>query len=296
MSTATHEQPRSAPRPAAAPAARDAAAGILTAAIVLLAAAASAAGLLDGDLYRDNAWSVANWRGNDLVTLLFLPVLAGAYRLAVRGSRRARLVWLGGLAYMVYNYAFYLFGAAFNDVFLLYAGLVAASIWALALGLSGTDAARYADGLRHATRVRVAAGYLAFAAIGLAVAWIGQSLQFAVTGTVPQIIEDSGIHTSLVFALDLSLAVPAMLVAALLLLRQRPWGLVLGAALGVKGTVYATVLLVMSAYQADRGAADAWGFAPVAVFLLLGSLLVVVALLAGLDRERQDDEYSGSAP
>jgi len=294
MSTTTHEQPRSAPHPAAASTARDAT-GILTAAIVLLAATASAAGIIDGDLYRDNAWSVANWRGNDLVTLLFVPVLAGAYRLAVRGSRRARLVWLGGLAYMVYNYAFYLFGAAFNDVFLLYAALVATSIWALALGFSSTDAACYADGFRHEIRARLAAGYLAFAAIGLAVAWIGQSLQFVATGTVPQIIEDSGIHTSLVFALDLSLAVPAMLVAAFLLLRRRPWGLVLGAVLGVKGTVYATVLLVMCAYQADRGAEDPWGFAPVAIVLLLGSVFVTVALLGGLARERQA-EHPRRAP
>ena len=39
---------------------------------------------------------------------------------ARRGSQAAQAVWLGALAYSVYNYAYFAFGADFNDVFVLH--------------------------------------------------------------------------------------------------------------------------------------------------------------------------------
>jgi hypothetical protein len=88
---------------------------LLSTIIAFLAIVASAGGLLLGDLYRDNALVTVGWVGNDLVTLVVaVSVLVAALILSMRGSLRARLVWLGMLGYTLYNYAFYLFGAAFN--------------------------------------------------------------------------------------------------------------------------------------------------------------------------------------
>jgi hypothetical protein len=255
---------------------------MLTGALAVLAAAASLAGLFADHLYRDNAYAIANWRGNDVVTLFAVAVLLGGYSFVQRGSDRGRLIWLGALWYLLYNYAFYLFGTRFNDIFLLYAGLVAGSLWALILGLSRTDVNGIAGRFRGSTPVRWISGYLAIAAVGLAIAWIGQSLSFATGGKAPQIMIDSGATTSYVFALDLTLAVPVMLVAAVLLWRRQAWGYLLGAIVGVKGVLYASALLVMSGYQADRGQHDAWSFAPVAVFLLAGCLAIAIALLTQL--------------
>ena len=88
---------------------------ILSILIAILAAIASAGGLLLDNLYRDNAFVTTTWLGNDAVTLfLAVPILVAAMILAKRGSFRAQLIWMGALDYMLYNYAFYLFGAAFN--------------------------------------------------------------------------------------------------------------------------------------------------------------------------------------
>jgi hypothetical protein len=103
----------------------------LSVAIAVLAAAASAGGLLLPGLYRDNAFVQTTWLGNDAVTLfLAVPILVTALVFARRGSLRAQLIWLGALDYMLYNYAFYLFGAAFNAFFLIYAALLGLSIFA----------------------------------------------------------------------------------------------------------------------------------------------------------------------
>jgi hypothetical protein len=135
-----------------------------------------------------------------------VPALAAAVLLARRASDRARLVWLGVLGYNVYNYAFYLFGTAFNDFFLLYAALESLSL----IALIGTAPAVLA--VHRAitpVRGRLVAGYMAVVGVMFAAMWITEAVTFIATGMVPKVITDSGIHTSIVFALDLTLIVPA---------------------------------------------------------------------------------------
>ena len=94
--------------------------------IAILAALTSIGGLLRPDLYRDNLFVKTTWLGNDAVTLFIaVPILIAALVYSAKGSSKGQLIWMGMLDYMLYNYAFYLFGAAFNVFFLLYAALLA---------------------------------------------------------------------------------------------------------------------------------------------------------------------------
>ena len=94
----------------------------LTTAVGGLMLVQSALGLLFREQYRDVEWIAATWFGNDWATLVIaLPLLAAGLTWTRRGSVRALLLWLGTLAYAVYNYAYYLFGAALNAFFPLYA-------------------------------------------------------------------------------------------------------------------------------------------------------------------------------
>ena len=45
------------------------------------------------------------------------------------------LVWMGVMLYMFYNYAFYLFGAKFNEFFLIYVALFSLSLYSIIIGL-----------------------------------------------------------------------------------------------------------------------------------------------------------------
>src|SRR5687768_13538763 len=110
--------------------------------ILLLAAIASGGGLLLNNLYRDNDFVKSAWKGNDIITLLVIvPMMTLIVIIALKHySIRVQLVLMGLLGYMVYNFAFYLFGAAFNIFFLLYVVLFSLSILALILGLSDLDA------------------------------------------------------------------------------------------------------------------------------------------------------------
>ncbi len=109
--------------------------------VALLMVLASGTGLIFPDLHRANALVASSWYGSDLITLFVAtPLLVGGVVAARRGSRRGVLVWMGMLAYPLYNYAFSLFGVAFNSLFLLYTALFTFSAFALVFGLVSLDA------------------------------------------------------------------------------------------------------------------------------------------------------------
>ena len=253
---------------------------ILSAVIAVLAIVASGGGLLFPDLYQGNALLRAGWRGNDLVTLFVaLPLFIASIILAARGSLRGRLVWLGMLAYVVYNFAYYLFGAAFNRFFLLYVALVDLAMVALLFGLMQLDGVGMGRQFRASTPARWIAAYMAFVAAGLTAVYGAMSLGFVVTGELPEIVTNTGHLTSIVFALDLTLVVPWFVMGAVLLWQRRAWGYVVATILNVKGAVYmvalsaVTVSAVMAGASEDLSQVGLWGF------IGLGSLVASALLL-----------------
>lgn len=241
---------------------------ILSYSIAILAAISSAGGLLLRGLYRDNLFVSSAWKGNDVITLfLAVPLLIASMNHAKRGSHRAQLLWMGVLDYMLYNYAFYLFGAAFNWFFLIYTALLGLSIFALIFGLVDLDI----NGIRQSVRERMPkkwiAGYMLFVAAGLTMIYVMQSLGFIFTGEIPAIVTRTGHPTSVVFALDLTLLVPFLTLGAVWLLQRKAWGFALAGICTVKGAMYTLVLTAGSLWASKAGVEGAGGEIPLWVTL-----------------------------
>ncbi len=257
---------------------------ILSIVILVLMVAVSLGGLLIPDLYQDNAHVTAAWFGNDLATLLVAsPLLALSIYLSSRGSLRWRLVWLGMLDYALYNTAYYLFGTAFNSFFLLYVVLFVLAMMALIFALTKLEVDEIGRRFRAGIPARWIAGFMVFVAVGLTVVYTIESLRFAFTGQIPQIVTLTGKATSIVFALDLTLVVPWFILGAVWLWQRRPWGYVIAAITNVKGAVYMLALsaaTVSAAVQMDApedlGQVGLWAFIGVgnmiAALLLLGRM------------------------
>ena len=222
--------------------------------IAIFAVIASVGGLLLDNLYRDNAFVTTTWLGNDAVTLfLAVPILVAAMILAKRGSFRAQLIWMGALDYMLYNYAFYLFGAAFNWFFLLYAALLALSIFALIFGLVSLDVNGISGQVGKEAPVKWISGYFLFVASGLGLVYLIQSIGFIATDNVPAIVTITEHPTNVVFALDLTLLIPWLILGAVWLMQRKPWGYVIAGILNMKGPLYTLVLAVNSILVVNAG-------------------------------------------
>jgi hypothetical protein len=240
---------------------------ILSRLLLALVTAQPLLGLARRDIYRDVEWITATWLGNDLVTLcVAAPVLALSSAGAARRSPRARLVWLGVVAYAAYNYAFYLLGAAMNAFFPIYVAAVLVSVVTLGVGLASTDVAVVARRCRRPGVARWIGGYYVFVACGLSLVWLGTWAAYIVAGR-PTPIETEVFK--LVAALDLTLLVPTLGAGGLLLWRRAAWGHVVAPLAGVQATLYLLVLAVNAGLFIVRGLTTAPGELP-----LWGALLV----------------------
>ena len=252
--------------------------------IAFLATIASAAGLLLNRLYRDNAFVTTTWLGNDAVTLyLVVPIMTAAMFFSNRGSLKAQLIWMGALDYMLYNYAFYLFGAAFNAFFLIYTALLGLSIFALILGLMNLDVNGIRQQFRERTPVKWIGGYFLFVAFGLSAVYLMQSISFVFSGQLPSIVTISEHPTSIVFALDLTLLVPWLVVGALWLMKRQPWGFVIAGILSIKGPLYTLVLAINTVLVMKAGLGGA-GELPLWVTLTLLGLLASGLLYGNMQK------------
>jgi hypothetical protein len=267
-------------RPALATSAPLRAATVMSWLVAGMMIVASAAGLFVHDLYHEGAWAREALRGGDLVTLaIAAPVLIVALVLASRGSRRAQAVWIGVIAYTLYNYAFYAFGAAFNDLFLLHIALLSLSVFTLACAIPSLDVVSVADRLRNDRTARWVGGFLMTVGVLQGALWIFVLLRNVATGAVIEDIPVRGQH--LVFALDLGLAMPALVVAGVLLIRHRAMGYLLGAAVTIFGALEQLNLMVGGVFQAYADVTGIKAFPPESILLTSTFLIAAVVMLRG---------------
>jgi hypothetical protein len=259
------------------------AARVLSVLLLVSMVASSGAGLLVSGLYQDPEPFGAMLRGYDLVALvLAAPTLAAVLLRALRRSPRARLLWVAVLAYAVYDYAFYVFGTAFNDLFLLHVAAFSLAVFALVLALATFDVTGLVAGFRDRTPVRSIGGVLLLLGVSLGVMWSVYALRFAVTAEVPdepsRLVLPTAV-THLGWALDLSLLVPGYLLAGVLLWRRAAWGYVLAAMMLVSGVLHQVAYLSALVFQVEAGVAGASAFDPAEVPIVVAYVVAVVLLL-----------------
>lgn len=249
----------------------------LTTALAVVMMIQSVLGLLLAEQYRDEAWIRATWFGNDAVTLIVAtPLLTLAIAGARRGSPRAVLLWLGLLGYAVYNYAFYLLGAALSVFFPLYVIAFVLAAVAIILALARVDVVGIADQISPGTPVRLVGGYLMFLGAGLGVVWLTVWAAHVFAG-MPTPVETDAFK--LVAALDLSLMVPALVGGGALLWRRRSWGYIIAAIASLQGALYLMVLSVNSVVAIQRGLVAAPGELPVWGVLAIPTAAAAAVLL-----------------
>ena len=234
--------------------------------------------------YRDVEWIRTTWFGNDWVTLVVAaPLLLMGLRRTAVGSVQGLLLWLGLIGFALYNYAFYLFGAALIAFLPVYVVAVVLAATVLILALSQVDAIRFAHSVRPTAPVRLLGGSLVFVAVGLASAWIAMWAAYVFAGR-PTPVEPEAFK--LVAALDLSLMVPTLGIGGVLLWRRRPWGLVISAIASVQAALYLLVLSVNSVVSIHLGPTNAPGELPIWGTLTLIMGTVALVLFASVRSER----------
>ena len=243
----------------------------LTIPIAILLAVAAGGGLFIKGLYRDTPNLVTQAIGQDAITLVVaLPTLVISAFLTSRGSQRARLVWLGGLIYMVYTYVGYAFAVRFNSLFLVYVALLGCSTYALIGGLVATDWAGIKAGFTERTPVKAVSIYLAVTAALFYFLWLSEAVPASLTGNRPQSLIDAGTPTNFVQVLDMAWFLPATAITAVSLWRKQPIGYTLAGAILTFVVLLTLAILSMVVFMVRAGQ-------PVVIpqVVIYGALLIV---------------------
>lgn len=191
-------------------------------------AGAAGLSLLYRELLRGPDVTIGSLQGTAVVLLVVaLPVLAGSILAAMRGFGMAIVSWLGVLTFVAYQGVLFLFATPFNPFFFFYLGMLSLSAWSIVAVLADVDLDRLARAAGRFAPVRVVAGYLLVVAGFFAVQWLRALVPAVLSTEPPAFLEGTGMTTGPGQILDLGFFVPAMVVAAYLLVRRRPAGYLL---------------------------------------------------------------------
>jgi len=248
--------------------------------LAVLLAAASLSGLIFSSVYSaERRLQAAQAAGNDAGNLVaVVPFLTIAAILALRGSLTARLVWMGTLVFLIYVFLGYAFGLHFNSLFLAYCGILGLSFYALAGSLPDLPIAEIGRRFGARAPVKATAVFLLLMTLGTAYHWLAEIVPALLAGQAPQAVRDAGGFTETVAVLDLAFGAPASMIAAILLLRRKPLGFVLGPVLLMFLFLSSLVLISMGMAMDLRGFKA--GYALYAVALGIAAVSAVLLALS----------------
>jgi hypothetical protein len=198
--------------------------------------------------------------------------------LALRGSLRAYLLWLGVLTFTVYNYVIYTFSIPFGPLFLIWVAVFGMSLFALIGGVAVADHRAVQSAYTSRRAVTVVAWFLIVVAILFGMLWLSEDLPALLSGAKPQSVIDMALPTNPVHILDLAFFLPAVIATGVMLLKSKPLAYTLAPAFIVFLILTGIPILLTPVVQAARGEIGAWG-----VVAPIGTLTIILfGLLAWL--------------
>jgi hypothetical protein len=241
---------------------------------------------LAGDgLYRyDTVFTAAGNTAIDAVVLAFgIPLVVRAWLEHRQHSPRGTLLLTGSLGYLLYVYANYALGVAYNPLYLAYVALLAGCLFGLVAAFSAVDrAALAAAAADPALPHRALSRFLFVSAAVTALVWLQQLVPALLQGTAPRLLD---VYTTTVtYSLDLAVIVPSATLAGLLVRRRDPLGYLLSAPLLVTIVLLLPTISLSTALQMAAGVSftPAEAVGPIAGFTVLG--VIGTRLLARLLR------------
>ena len=244
-------------------------------------------------IYRfDTVFTAATFIGTDAVTLFaFIPLLIVSLLLHVRGSLRGSFILLGTLSFFVYNGASLTFGAAYNNLFLVYLALFSASLFAFILALTGIDyqslPSRFSARLPH----RGMAIFFTVTGLALAFIWLSDVVSALLAGQAPPLL--ATYTTMVTYVLDIGVIVPALLVTAQLIRRRSPLGYPLASTLLTLCTMIGIVVIAQTIVQVNLGIilppAQIAGMVGSFIVMSLASTWLLVLLMRSIYEQRKEE-------
>jgi hypothetical protein len=259
----------------------------ITALTILLAvslAAVSAAGaFLPGTYEREVPSMAAQGAGQDIIDLfLVVPLLVLSLVLLRKKVRAALFIFGGTVFYVLYSFVIYALGVNFNSLFFLYCATLGLSLYLFILVMVEAGRTEVESWFGPGVPSRLVGGYLVLVAVMFYALWLKDTVPAVLGGTVPASVSDYNLLVNPVHVLDMAVALPGLIVAAVLLLRGRRLGYVLAPMALAFTVILAVALTGMVLSVRARGIAEDASVAGIFVVLSVISTVLLALFLRKL--------------
>ncbi|TFD75653.1 hypothetical protein [Cryobacterium fucosi] len=207
-------------------------------------------------------------------TVVVTPLMVLCAVMALRGSYRAYVVWLGAVAFTVYSYVIYTFSVPFGPVFPLWVAVLGLSLYALIGGLASIDIPRTAEHFTNDRAVTVGAWTLVVVAGMFALLWLSEDVPALLTGVRPQSVVEMALPTNPVHVLDYAIFLPAALGVGIRQLQRQAFAYPITAAFLVFLLLTCMPILITPFVQTALHEPAAWG-----IMIPIG---IVAAVILGI--------------
>ena len=229
---------------------------------------------IDGHgLYRhDTSFVAALFRGTDAITMFVaVPLLLVGYFFHRRGSLRAGIFMTAMLLYFLYIGVTYTFSVIFNSMFLFYAALFSAGLFATIVAFTSFNPEFLAGKLTAGVPRRGMAIFLIIAGLGTLMLWISELIGPLMNGTAPA---NLGPYTTMfTHGFDSAVITPATVLAGIHLLRRKIMGYVLAGPLLILCALIGVTVISQTVSQTMAGFVF-----PIGVYIgMIGSWIVMGA-------------------
>ncbi len=262
----------------------------LTVILAVSLAAASIFGAFAPATYLRDAPSIgAQGMGQDLVDLfLVVPLLILSLIFMLRGSRAAFTMHGGTVFYILYSFFIYSFGVHFNRLFLLYCLILGVSLYAFLLfmcELSGRDVQGWYD---EKLPVRATGGFLILIAALFSFLWLKDIVPATLNDSVPKSVSEFNLLVNPVHVLDLAIALPGLVIAALLLMKRHRLGFILAPVFLVFIIILAVALIGMVTMLKIKGMSDDTSLAVIFAALAVISMIFLFVFLRHMEPQKNE--------
>ena len=197
-------------------------------------------------------------------------------------------VFAGTLFYIFYSFVIYSFGVHLNSMFLLYSTILGFSVYAfiILMNLSGTLNVK--DWFRDGFPTGITGVYLLLISLMFYFLWLKEIVPALMTDTVPKSVSDYNLLVNPVHVIDLSFALPGMIITAILLMKKKRLGYILAPVSLVFIILLAIALGVMVMAMKQEGVSDDASVAGIFIVLAVISLVFLLIFFSKLQKNRFD--------
>ncbi len=208
--------------------------------------------------------------------------------LALRGSLRAYLLWLGVLTFTVYNYVIYTFSVPFGPLILLWVTVLGLSLFSLIGGVTAIDHKAVESAFTSRRAVLVVAWFLLITAGLFYLLWLSEDVPALLSNKTPQSILDMAVPTNPVHILDLAFFLPGVIATGIMLMKRKSLAYTISPAFIVFLILTGIPILITPIVQTTLSGTAAWGVVPP-----IGTLtIILIVLLVWLLRTIRHPEKS----